>query len=384
MAAERGVSDLYAQLPLCEFEPLRTSQTSSFFFDYVDHPRRDGYWSSSEVGDRYDAILAPALHIGGWFDTFAAQTVATYERMRAESPGIQRLLMGPWYHMPWTQLTGELDFGPEAGNIIDDYSATWFDHWLRGDASSAPPLAPVRIFVMGSNEWRDEEAWPLARAREQQLLLVSDGRANSLSGNGRLVAQPEGSDFDVFVYNPLDPVPSRGGKSCCWAETSPMGPKDERSVEVRNDVLVYLGDALDAPLEVTGRIRASIYLSSTAPDTDVVVKLADVHPCGRVMYLTDGILRARFRDGLGVAPNLEPGEVYEFAVDLGVTSNTFLAGHRIQISVSSSSFPMYDRNPNTGNEHGTDRVSDVRVATQIVWHNERYPSHVALPIIPAP
>jgi putative CocE/NonD family hydrolase len=152
---------------------------------------------------------------------------------------------------------------------------------------------------------------------------------------------------------------------------------------VRNDVLVYTSEPLESPVEVTGKIGATIYASSTAPDTDFTVKLVDVHPCGRAIYLTDGILRARFRDGAGAAPDLVPGEVYEFSVDVGVTSNVFLAGHRIQVAVSSSNFPMYDRNPNSGNVHGSDRIEDVRPATQIIWHSEEYPSHVALPIVPA-
>lgn len=383
MAAERGVSELYLKLPLREFEPLHTTRTSSFFFDYVEHPRREAFWAPTQADARYGAIEIPALHIGGWYDTFASHTVARYERMVGESSAVQRLLMGPWYHMPWTQLTGELDFGSEARNVIDEYSAVWFDHWLRGDPRGEPDLPPVRLFIMGINEWRDEDEWPLARARTERFYLASDGRANSLSGSGALVGRPEGSDYDVFVYNPLDPVPSRGGKSCCWAETSPMGPKDERSVEVRNDVLVYTGEPLERPVEVTGTISATVYASSNAPDTDFTVKLVDVHPCGRAMYLTDGILRARFRDGVGLAPDLEVGEVYEFTIDVGVTSNVFLAGHRIQVAVSSSNFPMYDRNPNSGNEHGTDRLADVRPATQIVWHNERYPSHISLPIVPA-
>lgn len=382
MAAERGVSELYLKLPLREFEPLRTTATSSFFFDYLEHPRRDEFWAPTEVGDRYGAIDVPTLHIGGWYDTFASQTVRHYERMAAEGTAVQRLLMGPWYHMPWTQLTGELDFGSEAGNIVDEYSAVWFDHWLRGDGVGEPDLPPVRLFVMGVNQWRDEQEWPLARAGVQRLYLASEGRANSLSGNGRLADRPGGADFDVFVYNPLDPAPSRGGKSCCWAESSPMGPKDERSTHVRNDVLVYTSEPLERPIEVTGHVSATIYASSTAPDTDFTVKLVDVHPCGCAMYLTDGILRARFRDGIGLAADLEAGTVYEFTIDAGVTSNVFLEGHRLQVAISSSSFPMYDRNPNTGNEHGTDRLADVRQATQIVWHSERYPSHVSLPVVP--
>ncbi len=383
MTAERRISELYLKLPLREFEPLHTTRTSRFFFDYLQHPRRDGFWETTEVGGGYAAIETPTLHIGGWYDTFASHTVGHYERMAAESSAVQRLLMGPWYHMPWTQLTGELDFGPEAGNVIDEYSVSWFDHWLRGDGIGEPDLPPVRLFVMGINEWRDEDEWPIARTRLQRLYLASEGRANSLSGNGVLADRPGGVDFDAFVYNPLDPVPSRGGKSCCWPETSPMGPKDERPVEVRNDVLVYTSEPLGSPIEVTGMISATIYASSTAPDTDFTVKLADVHPCGRAIFLTDGILRARFRDGAGIAPDLQAGKVYELTIDAGVTSNVFLAGHRIQVTVSSSNFPMYDRNPNTGNEYATDRLADVRPATQIVWHSDQYPSHVSLPVVPA-
>ena len=383
MAAERGAADLYLRLPLRGFEPLRATRTSGFFFDYLEHPAVDEFWAEFEVGGGYDVIEAPALHVGGWYDTFAAATVAHYERMAACGIAPQRLLVGPWFHMPWTQMTGELDFGPEARNLVDEYTAVWFEHWLKGDRADEPDLPPVRIFVMGINRWRDENEWPLARAEKQKLYLESDGRANSLSGDGRLVERPgRGSDWDAFVYNPHDPVPSRGGKSCCWPETSAMGPKDERPVEVRNDVLCYTGEELKEPVEVTGQISATIYASSTAPDTDFTVKLVDVHPCGRAVYLTDGILRARFRDTIGQAPLLQRGEVYEFEIDAGVTSNVFFPGHRIRVEVSSSNFPTYDRNPNTANPLGSDRLSDLRPATQVVYHNERHPSHVALPIVP--
>jgi uncharacterized protein len=383
MAAERGAGELYPRLPLREFEPLRATSTSGFFFEYLEHPAFDEFWAESEVGDGYELIEAPTLHIGGWYDTFAAATVGHYERMATRGTAPLRLLVGPWFHMPWTQMTGELDFGAEARNLVDEYTALWFDHWLKGDGADEPDLPPVRIFVMGINRWRDELEWPLARTQMRNLYFESDGRANSLGGDGRLVERPGGgTDWDAFVYNPYDPVVSRGGKSCCWPETSAMGPKDERPVEVRNDVLCYTSQPLEEPIEVTGQIRATIYVSSTAPDTDFTVKLVDVHPCGRAVYLADGILRARFRDTVGQAPPLQRGDVYEFGIDVGVTSNVFLPGHRIRVEVSSSNFPTYDRNPNTGNPLGSDRSSELRPASQVVYHNDRYPSHVALPFVP--
>src|SRR5262249_32912522 len=280
MASERGIVDLYWSLPLDRFEPLRSTATSDFFFDYLSRPVFDDTWAVSEIGDGCEAIRAPMLHIGGWYDTFAAFTRRLYERIARNGEAPQRLLMGPWFHMPWTQLTGELDFGSEARNLIDEYSAAWFDHWLPDEPEGEPELPPVRIFVMGINRWRDERGWPLERTAQERFYLTSRGSANSMGGDGRLADRPdEGADFDVFVYNPSDPVPSRGGKSCCWPETSPMGPKDERPVEVRNDVLCYTSAPLEHPLEVTGHVSALLCVSSSAPDTDFTIKLVDVHPC---------------------------------------------------------------------------------------------------------
>ena len=212
---------------------------------------------------------------------------------------------------------------------------------------------PVRLFVMGANQWRNEQEWPLARTDWQEWFLHSGGKANSLNGDGALSREsPAGEPPDSYVYNPRNPVPTMGGGLCCNAVFSLGGAYDQRAVEAREDVLVYTTPPLDQAVEVTGPVKLILHAASSAPDTDWTAKLVDVAPCGYARNLTDGILRARYRDSMREGTPITPGEVIEYEVDLWATSNTFLAGHRIRLEVSSSNFPRFDRNPNTGEQPG--------------------------------
>jgi putative CocE/NonD family hydrolase len=234
---------------------------------------------------------------------------------------------------------------------------------------------------MGTNVWRDEHEWPLARTQYTDYFFHSDGRANSRKGDGTLTtATPGGEPSDSYVYNPRDPVPTRGGGLCCSPSFTQGGAFDQRCIEERPDVLVYTTPPLEQDLEVTGPVRVTLWASSSAPDTDWTAKLVDVAPDGFARNLTDGIIRARYRESLASPSLLQPGEIYEYTIDLWATSNVFKAGHRIRVDVSSSNFPRFDRNPNTGKALGED--AEMESALQRVYHDADRPSRITLPVIP--
>jgi putative CocE/NonD family hydrolase len=224
---------------------------------------------------------------------------------------------------------------------------------------------------MGKNEWRDEREWPLARAKQESFYLTAKG--------GLSTTPPKSDAPDRFVYDPRDPAPTRGGAVCCNPTVFPWGPMDQRPVENRSDVLVYTSSALKKDLEVTGPIRVVLYASTSAPDTDFTAKLVDVFPNGVARILTDGILRLRYRESLEKPALAVPGQVYQIGIDAGVTSNVFLKGHRIRLDISSSNFPRFDRNPNTGRPIADE--TELKKATQIVYHDRRHASHVVLPVV---
>jgi putative CocE/NonD family hydrolase len=233
---------------------------------------------------------------------------------------------------------------------------------------------------MGINKWRDEREWPLARTRYTPLYLSGKGNANTANGDGLLTVEPHRSDLpDDFVYDPRRPVPSNGGSICCNSEVFPWGPKDQTGIEARDDVLVFSTPPLKQDIEVTGPIRVVLYASTSQPDTDFTAKLVDVYPNGVAQILTDGILRMRYRNSLEQPVLMRPGEVYQVSIDAGVTSNVFRAGHKIRIEISSSNFPRFDRNPNTGRPIADE--TELRVANQRVYHGKQYPSYVLLPVI---
>jgi putative CocE/NonD family hydrolase len=378
-----GIANWYWTLPLRDYPILRQEGIGPYFYDWLDHPTQDVYWQQWAINERYDAIQTPALHIGGWYDVFLEGTLRNFTALRRAGGPPHKLLIGPWFHMPWSHMVGAVDFGPAARNCIDDLQVRWFNHWLKDEPDGLLDEPPVRIFVMGENQWRAEQEWPLARAVDTRFYLHSQGRANSLSGNGRLdTSAPGDEDPDVFVYDPGGPVLSLGGHSCCFAEIAPMGPADQRPVESRNDVLVYTTAPLDRDLEVTGPVTLLLWAASTAVDTDFTAKLVDVYPDGRAINLCDGIVRARFRDSLTQPAPIEPDRVYAYRIRVGSTSNLFRASHCLRLEVSSSNFPQYDRNLNTGHDVGWDSLSDRVVATQTILHDAAHPSHLVLPAVP--
>jgi putative CocE/NonD family hydrolase len=234
---------------------------------------------------------------------------------------------------------------------------------------------------MGSDKWREESEWPPSEARPHAFYLESGGRANTLQGDGALMDKPvERSARDRFVFDPRDPAPTRGGAVCCNPRVLPWGPMDQRPVERRKDVLVYTTRPLESDLETIGPVQVILYAATSAKDTDFTAKLVDVFPDGNARNLTDGILRLRYRGGLDKTQLAKPGEVYKISIDAGVTANVFLKGHRIRVEISSSNFPRFDRNPNTGG-----RIADETkpvAATQTVYHDHGHPSQLVLLVMP--
>jgi putative CocE/NonD family hydrolase len=294
----------------------------------------------------------------------------TKPEIRPEIRRKQKLMIGPWVHSMGHRKVGELDFGESADLNDTELMLRWFDSQLKNIDNGIRDEPPVKIFVMGENKWRYENEWPLARTDYRNYYFHGGGKANTRFGDGYIdTRQPGNETSDRYIYDPADPVRTIGG----------MGPYDQEKAETRNDVLVYTTPALDSDTEVTGPINAVLYASSTAKNTDYTAKLVDVYPDGRVMRICEGIIRADHRNPSEKSSLIEPGKIYRYEIDLWATSNLFKKGHRIRVEISSSNFPRFDRNLNTGNYFATDTT--VLKAEQTVYHSDKYPSHIILPVI---
>ena len=371
-------------LPLLTMNELELKRYMPGYFEMLGHPSYDDFWARFDVAARHHRFEVPAFHLTGWYDALLNGTLANFSGLRARAATErarrnQRLIVGPWTHAgptPSSTRIGDVAFGPDAGLDAFELTVRWFEHWLGTEQLNDFAGPPVRIFVMGENRWRDEVEWPLARARPTSFYLTSGGRANTFRGDGRLtVEQPAGSaPADTFTYDPTDPVPS--GPSSGYSRA----PSDQRPIEERRDVLVYTTAPLTTPVEVTGPVTLELWASSSARDTDFTGRLVDVHPDGTARALTDGILRARYRESRSSPKLLDANQPYRFTIALGATSNLFAAGHRIRLEVSSSNFPRYDRNPNTGAPFA--RTAETKPARQTVFHDRSHPSRLVLPVVP--
>lgn len=389
-AAAGKLSSVYAQSPLSRLLPASQYEeaVAPYYADWIAHDTWDSYWKPWSIRARYAQVTVPALNLAGWYDVFLRGGVENYAGMREKGGSDaarsgQRLVIGPWSHMPWLQKVGDLDFGAEAANPVDALLLRWFDHWLKGEANGLDADKPVRIFVMGANRWREADSWPPAEAETVSFYLQSRGQANTRFGNGGLTAEkPEVEQAaDRYRYDPADPVPSLGGHSCCSPDSAPIGPVDQASVEDRADVLYYATPPLEQDMEVTGPVTVELYASSSAVDTDFTAKLVDVHPDGKAYNLANGIIRASMRDSLERRTPLEPGKITRYTIDLGPTSSLIQRGHRIALEISSSNFPHYDRNLNNGNREG---AGTAVVAEQRVLHDAANPSRLLLSVMPKP
>jgi uncharacterized protein len=349
----------------------------------------DETWDYLNIDGKYDRIEAPTLHIGGWYDCFIGETLRQYEAMkeRASQAGMRppRLLVGPWSHGGFKSTVGDLDFGIGSSGMFLNYRSDltelqlrWFDATLKDDEKSLEDTPPVEVFVMGENRWRGYEEWPVPGSYPARWHLHAGGRLSR--------ENPARGDPDAYDYDPEAPVPTMGG-AILMAPIHRPGARDQRPNEERPDVLVYTSEVLQNDYTVLGPVNGTIFAASDARDTDFVVRLVDVHADGRAIVVTDGIIRASARESFpapGVIrpakPSLvEPGRVYEYCVDLWATGISFRAGHRIRVEITSSSFPRWERNTNTG-ESGV-RSARTEVAHQRIFHDPERPSHIALTIV---
>jgi hypothetical protein len=344
--------------------------------EWLEHPQTDP-WKLDE-GCR--KITVPNLEVVGWYDhakgdMLLHQTLVKEGATREARKG-SRLVVGPWSHFPpGGRKFGNIDFGPAADLDLVGQDVRWFDYWLKGITNGVDHDAPVRIFVMGDNCWRDEASWPPKRARSKSLFLTGGGKANTPDGDGKLAWQrPTADGVDDYSYDPRDPVPTLfapGNFTCAT---------DQRSLTNRADILVYQTEPLPERIEATGLPLVELYAASSAPDTDWVARLVDVSPDGLARDVCMGVVRARYRDGVAKPHLIQPGKVVKYTIRLSPTSNAFLPGHRIRLDVTSSDFPNYDRNHNTAADQNAD--AELVVARQTVHHGKVYPSKLILPWVP--
>ena len=365
-------------MPYTDYEHYPTNTPESDYFDELyDMVRPD------------DTFNTPALYIDSWYDYGPRNTLKLFNQMRANAPSQkardnQFVIVAPSTHCGWVHATentviGERDLGDARKEFIDIY-LKWFEYWLKGVDNGITDMPRVQYYLMGKNEWRSAESWPVEGTVYKKYYLDSGGRANSRFGDGTLsLSMPAGEPSDGFVYDPATPVPNKGGHACCSRLETSAGGYDQSTIEMRNDVLVYSSPTLDEGIEVTGFLEVVLHVSSDAKDTDFTAKLVDVYPDGRAFNVQEGVLRMRYREDLRRKVWMEEGEVYEIHLDLEATSNYFGEGHRIRLEVSSSHFPRWDRNMNTGGNN-YDETEGIE-AHNTVHHSPEQPSHVILPVV---
>jgi putative CocE/NonD family hydrolase len=384
----------YSSRPLADIAPLKSLLPA--WADWLTHPDRDEYWRPISIADSYDRIKIPALHIAGWFDLFLRGTVANYQGMSAaegEAGTRQHVIIGPWAHAVAHDGLGEVYFAADAAAAALDMTAVqldWFSSFLKADASTDQSRsaraaeAPVKVFVMGSNRWREEASWPPQRAVTTRLYLIpaQDGAASG-SLRGELPGASERAA--EFVFDPADPVPTVGGATFLPGAYVGLhaGPRDQRTVEARPDVLSYTTAPLEHDLEIGGAVNVVLHAQTSAMDTDWTAKLVEVHPDGRALSICDGIVRARYRHSTSHAEPVTPGECHEYRIDLGYTSIVIPAGHAVRVEISSSNYPRFDVNPNHGGATATATEGDFVKAHQTIQHAASTPSYLELHVLPA-
>lgn len=387
-----------AYVPYDRFPPYRPDDpaVAPYFYDWIEHSTDDTYWTSLAPNRHYAGFTIPVLDTEGWYDAFLPGGIENFTGMvagagSARARAGQRLVIGPWDHQTWSRVPRDryvpapmLSAIDAAGRYPSDRLMTaWFDHYLKGRDNGIGARPVVDYFEMGSNVWRRAAGWPIPGTRYVTYYLGSDGHGASILGDGRLSTAPPGAGQapDHYTYDPRDPVPSLGGHSCCENSGGQQGPYDQQTIEQRPDVLVYTSPTLTAGVHVTGPISVDLYAASSAVDTDWTAKLVDVDSGGTARNLNNGILRASFRESATHPTPIVPGRVYKYTIQVWPTSNLFKAGDRIRLEISSSDYPQFAPNPDTGKPFGTS--AEVRTARQTILHDAAHPSAVTLPVVPA-
>jgi len=376
------VNTVLASRPLLDMD-RRFGRRLPAWHDWVEHPANDDYWRRQAYQDKLLDADRPMLHISGWYDDVLVGTTENFINMttRSRAPQVrarQRMLIGPWGHaINAGRKLGEIDFGPAAVIDLNEILRRWFDHWLKGVDNGVDNEAPVRLFVMGRNEWVEEREWPIARTQYVKYYLRSGGSANGRNGNGVLsTAGPAEEQPDRFRFDPANPVPYL--KELNWHQVG--GPDDFSELELRQDILVYTGPAVTERLRICGPLRVKLFAASSARDTDWTAKVLDVHPNGFAQRLNDGVVRARFRKGNDREELLTPDKMEEYDIDAWSTCTELQKGHRLRLEIASSAFGKYDVNPNTGGPLG--KETRQVIADQTVYHDRLRASYLLLPVVP--
>jgi putative CocE/NonD family hydrolase len=359
------------------------SQFAPYYLDWLAHPGYDDYWRPWSIEDQYQAIRVPALTVAAWYDIFLGGSLRNYlglQQNQETAKQGQQLLVTIGGHAGSGRKIGNVDFGPAAAEFDEaDVTLAWYDFLFQGKKNRFSTGKPVRFFVMGKNEWRDEAEWPLTRAKVTKFYLHSAGKANSADGDGQLSSiSPTAEPADNYQYDPSTPAPTTGGPLCCDGH-HPGGAHDQREVEKLHQVLVYSTPPFTTDTEVTGPVSVELFASSSAVDTDFTAKLVDVDASGFARNLTEGIVRARYRDSQTIPAALTPGQVYQFDLDLWATSNVFLAGHKLRLEISSSNYPRFDRNLNLGESSGI--ATRYVTAANTIFHDAAHPSALIVPVL---
>ncbi len=377
------IPNLLRQLPLGTLDEKMGCQPSAAFRNLLKHQSPDEHWDAWRWREIFKDTTVPMLITGGWYDYYAGDAFLNFAELR-KSPDLKvaashRLIVGPWTHgTHGSSELGELDFGPDATDE-DDHHVRWLACLLKDGKSEDFQKAPIRLFVMGENVWRDEWEWPLARTEWTPFYLHASGVLSAQS--------PENETPDEYVYDPENSVPTTGGNHSVGPYNPGLydicrpGPMEQSRVETRDDVLVYTSEVLEIDTEITGPIVVKLFAASSAPDTDWVARLCDVYPDGRSFNITEGVIRAAFQKRDWNHPELiEPHKIYEYTIDLQATSNLFKAGHRIRVQITSSNFPLWARNLNKGEPILT--AQEWQNAEQTIYHDAEHSSHIILPIVP--
>ncbi|WP_019501973.1 CocE/NonD family hydrolase [Pseudanabaena sp. PCC 6802] len=372
--AQKRLVELLETAPLESIDVLKQEPLGQFFFDWIRSDRADSsYWQELNPLSRFERYDLPALHIAGWADLFIAGTIDTYIHAQQHTKQLQKLVVGPWQHMPWLRQVGEIDFGETAVSQIDALQVDWFDYWLKGIDNGIVDRAPVRVFLMGKNQWSDLPNWP--GSQSDRIAKEIEDTTNEqldfyLHPNHQLKNSAPPTDFppDLYVYDPRIPNPS-----------TPYGPYDQRLVHQRWDVLLYQSDVLVEELDICGTPEFLLYAATTAPDTDWIIKLMDIYPDGQQMLISMGVLRAKYRHAWHEPINIEADLVLDYAIALRPTCHCFLIGHRLGVAIASAAFPLVERHPNTQQPPRSALVSNYVEAVQQVHHSRNFPSCLRLP-----
>lgn len=393
LAPERPRVDWAEGLRHLPVQDIITNQNGPVgtYEDMIKRKPNDPDWYKGGLYHDNMPIEKPGFWFVSWYDVSSSPNLALYNHVRttAKDPMVrdnQYLVIAPTLHCAYTRATENTIVGERSvGDARLNYSAqinSWFDYWLKGEKNGILEKLPkVQYYTMGMNKWQSSDTWPPASAEMTTFYLNSGGKANSLYGDGKLSnAKPGKQDNpDNFAYDPMNPVPSYGGNVCCTGNAVQGGSMDQQQMETRHDILVYTSEPLSEGVEVSGFIESMLYVSSDAKDTDFTIKLIDVYPDGRAYNLDETIQRVRYREGYDKEVFMEKGKVYEIKMTPMSTSNYFEKGHRIRIEISSSNFPRFDRNMNTGGDNVTETKGVV--ARNSIHHSEQYPSQIKLPIV---